>query len=110
MIILSEVDLENVSPSVRLNVSGVVNTLTANGKYPVQGYENLQLPIQMQLSQKGKTFSPFFAPFLDSISNFEHFERKDDRHSIFLKLQTVKFFLENLLKSTVSEQALAVNM
>ena len=29
-----------------------VNTLTADGKYPVQDCENLQLPIQMQLSQK----------------------------------------------------------
>ena len=27
-----------------------VNTLTADGKYPVQYCENLQLPIQMQLS------------------------------------------------------------
>ena len=29
-----------------------VNTLTPDGKYPVQDCENLQLPIQMQLSQK----------------------------------------------------------
>ena len=58
-----------------------VNTLTSDGKYPVQGFENLQLPIQMQLSQKWKTFSEFYVPFLDSTSNFEHFDRKDDRHS-----------------------------
>ena len=58
-----------------------VNTLTSDGKYPVQGCENLQLPIQMQLSEKRKTFSEFFVPFLDTTSNFEHFERKDDRHS-----------------------------
>ena len=49
-IILREVDLENVSPSVMWNLSGVVNTLTANGKYPVQGCEDLQHPIQMILS------------------------------------------------------------
>ena len=30
-----------------------VNPLTSDGKYPVQGFENLQLPIQMQLSGKG---------------------------------------------------------
>ena len=30
--------------------------LAADGKYPVQGCKNLQLPIQMQLSQKRKTF------------------------------------------------------
>ena len=37
-----------------------VNTVTADGKYPVQGCENLQLPIQMQLSEKQKTFPQFF--------------------------------------------------
>ena len=32
-------------------ISGVnVNTLTADGKYPDQDCENLQLPIEMQLS------------------------------------------------------------
>ena len=58
-----------------------VNALTADGKYPVEGCENFQFPIEMQLSEKQKTFSEIFVPFLDSISNFEHFERKDDRHS-----------------------------
>ena len=56
------------------------NTLTADGKYPVQGCGNMQLQIQI-ISEKQKTFSGIFVPFLDSISNFEHFERKDDRHS-----------------------------
>ena len=49
-IILREDDLENVSSSLMWNLSGVVNTLTGNAKYPVQGYENLQLAIQMQVS------------------------------------------------------------
>ena len=40
-----------------------VNTLTAEGKYPVQDYENLPLPIQIQLSEKQKTFSQFFFHF-----------------------------------------------
>ena len=44
-------------------------------------FGNFQLPIEIQLSQKGKTLSQFFVPFLESTSNFEHFERKDDRHS-----------------------------
>ena len=34
-----------------------VNALTADGKYPVQGCEKFQLPIQMQLSEKRKSFS-----------------------------------------------------
>ena len=57
-----------------------VNTLTADGKYRVQYCENLQLPIQMQVSEKRNAFSNFF-PFLESKSNFKHFEKKDDGHS-----------------------------
>ena len=53
-------------------------TLSSDGSYPVQGCENLQLPIQMQLSEKQKTFSRFFLPFLESSSNFKHFEKKLD--------------------------------
>ena len=68
-----------MSPLVLGEILGVfVNTLTADGKYPVQGCENLQLPIQMQLSEKRKTFSEFFVPFLESTPNFKRFERKDD--------------------------------
>ena len=36
-----------------------VNALTADGKYPVEGCENFQIPIEMQLSEKQKTFSDF---------------------------------------------------
>ena len=71
-----------MSPAVSDEILVVfVYTLTSDGKYPVQGCENLQLPIQMQLSEKRKTFSEFFVPFLESTSNFKHFEKKDDRHS-----------------------------
>ena len=71
-----------MSPLVSGEIFGVfLYILTADGKYHVQGFENLQLSIEIQLSQKGKTFSEFFVPFLESTSNFEHFERKDDRHS-----------------------------
>ena len=58
-----------------------VNRLTSDGKYPLQDYENLQLPIQMQLSEKGKKFFGLFVPFLESTSNFKHFEKKDACHS-----------------------------
>ena len=52
-----------------------VNRFTANGKDPVQDFENSQLPIQMQLSQKRKSPSEFCVPFLKSSSNFKHFEK-----------------------------------
>ena len=58
------------SPLVLDEILGVfVNTLTTDSKYHVQGCENLQLPIQMHLSEKRKTFSEFFVWFLDSTSN-----------------------------------------
>ena len=60
------------------------NTLTANENDPVQECENLSSPIQMQFSLKPKTFSDFFISFLESTSNFKHFEKKDDRHTYFI--------------------------
>ena len=47
-----------------------LNRLTVDGKYPVDESENLRLPIQMQLSEKRKTFSQFFSTFHESTSNF----------------------------------------
>ena len=71
-----------MSPPVLGKILGLfVNTFTSYGKYLVQGCENLQLPIQMELSEKQKTFPEFFVTFLASTSNFEDFERKDDHHS-----------------------------
>ena len=58
-----------------------VKTMSYDGKYPVQYCENLQLPIQMQVSEKRKSFFQFFVPFLESISNLKHFEKKDDGHN-----------------------------
>ena len=52
--------------------------------YPVQDYENLSSPIQMQLFLQPKTFIDSFVPFLASPSNFKHFEKKNDRHSYFI--------------------------
>ena len=64
-----------MSPLVLGEILGVfVNTMTDDAKDPVQVCENLQLPIQMQLSEKRKSFFEFFVPFLESTSNFKHFE------------------------------------
>ena len=52
------------------------NTLSADGKYSLFNRDNLTQPIQMQLSQKQKSFSEFFAAFLKSSLNFEHFQKK----------------------------------
>ena len=58
----------------------LVNTLAADGKYPLLDRENLMMPIQMQLSRNQKTFSQFFAAFLKPRLTFEHFQNKDDIH------------------------------
>ena len=38
----------------------------------------------MKLSEKVKIFSQFFTAFLNSTFNFEHFEKKDESHSLCL--------------------------
>ena len=59
----------------------LVNTLAADEKYLVLHRNNLTVPIQIQLSKKQKKISKFFAAFLESKLDFEHFEKKDDPHS-----------------------------
>ena len=58
----------------------VVNTLAADEKYPVLNRDNLTIPIQMQLSQKKKTFSQFLGAFLKPTINFKVFEKKGYAH------------------------------
>ena len=53
-----------------------VNTLSEDDKYCLLYRDNLTKPIQILLSQKQKTFSEFFSPFLKSTLNFEHFQKK----------------------------------
>ena len=57
-----------------------VNTLTADDKHYLLNKGNLTSPIQMQLSQKQKTFPRFFFAFSKSLINFKHFSKKDDPH------------------------------
>ena len=58
--------------------------MTANDKYLVLDYLNLLSPVQMQLSLKPTIVSDFFVLFLESISNFKHFEKEDGRHTYFI--------------------------
>ena len=104
--------IPKMSPVVSGEILGVfVNTLTADVKYPLQDCENLQLPIQMQLFGKRKKFSEFFVPFLESTSNFKHFEKKDDCHKMsFRCYRQWKSSLDHSSRSVVTEHALTVNM
>ena len=58
-----------------------VDTLTVNDKHYLLNRDNLPQPIQMQLSQKQKTFSEFFVIFLNSILNFKILTKKYDPRS-----------------------------
>ena len=59
-----------------------VNTLTVDDMHYMLNRENLTQPIQIQLSQKQKTFSQFFFfAFLKSILNSKDLPKKDDPHS-----------------------------
>ena len=59
------------------------HTFTANDNYPVQESGNFSSPIQMELYLKPTIFSDIFVSFLESTSNFKHFEKKNERHSYF---------------------------
>ena len=56
----------------------------ADEKYPVLNRDNLTIPIQMQLSQKQKTFSQLFAAFLKFRLNFKYFGKKYYPHRFFI--------------------------
>ena len=57
------------------------NTLSVDGKYSLLNRDNLTRQIQMQLSQKQKTFSWFFFGFLKSSLSLNVFKKKNDSHS-----------------------------
>ena len=52
------------------------NTLSADGKYSLLNRDNLTQPIQMQLSQKRKTFSEFFSAVFKYRLNFQRFQKE----------------------------------
>ena len=58
--------------------------MTAIDKCSLPNKDNLMQPIHMQLSQKLKTFSPFFPAFSKSSLNFEQLQKRDDAHSLFI--------------------------
>ena len=54
----------------------IFNALTANYEYSRSNTDISLLPVQMQLSEKLQTFSPFSIAFFESALNFKHFEKK----------------------------------
>ena len=82
---LSETLILKISHLVISSILGLFrNTLTANDNYPVEDSVNFLSPIRMEFYLKSTIFSDFFVSFLESTSNFKHFEKKDDRHTYFI--------------------------
>ena len=57
------------------------NTFTADDKHYRLNNDNLGELIQMELSQKQKTFCQFSFPFLKFLLNYKHLPKKGDPHS-----------------------------
>ena len=65
-----------------------VNTISAVDKCSLPNTDNSMQPIHIQLSQKLQTFSQLFPAFSKSRLNFEHFQKKDEAHSLFISQAT----------------------
>ena len=67
------------------------NILTVKDKYYLLNRGNLTQPIQIELSQKQKTFSEFFFVFVICILNFQHLPKKDGLVvDVFLEIPALK--------------------
>ena len=68
-----------------------VDTFTSDNKSSLRNSENLQQPIQMQLTNKQKAFPRLFTTFLKLNLNFGHSEKKRTLIAyVFPKTQTAK--------------------
>ena len=81
-----------------------VNTMSAVEKCSLPNRDNLMRPIHMQLSQKIKTFSPFFREFAKSRLNFGHFPKKMTLIAyLFLRLRPAKSVVRYMCKGPTSD-------
>ena len=89
-----------MSPLVLAETLGVfVNTFTADEKYPVQECENLQLPIQLQLSQNEKLCLNFLFHFWNVHQTLNVLKKNMIViANVFPKLQSVKIVDRKLYK------------
>ena len=77
----------------------LVNRLTSSYEHCRNITDNLQLPVQMQLSAKLKTFPGFFITFFDIPLNFDRFKKQISLIAqVFLKLLTPKDMFSYMYK------------
>ena len=58
--------------------------MRAVDKCSLPNRDNFIEPIHMELSQKLNAFSQFLPAFSQSQLNFEHFQKKDGAHNLFI--------------------------
>ena len=58
--------------------------MTTDDKFSFRNMQNFLQQFQTVLSEKPKTFSWFFVAFLKCAWNSEHFEKKDECHSLII--------------------------
>ena len=88
-----------------------VKTLTPDDKYSLCNIWNLQELHQMLFCKKPKSCCQFFCAFFKSASNFQHFEKKHDFHSLYIfGITDWKTLLGECLDSPVSEHPSTDNM
>ena len=79
-----------------------VNTLTVDDNHYMVNRDNLTPPIQIQLSQKQKSFPEFFFAFLKSILNLT-LKKMILMADVFAEIPAPKNMVDKCLKSHVSE-------
>ena len=58
--------------------------MTTDDKYSRRNMLNFTQQLEAPLSQKQKTFSRLFLAFLKCALNLEHFQKKDEYHSLVI--------------------------
>ena len=61
-----------------------VSTVTEDDRHIRCNMQNFPQQLQTPISQKQKIFSGFFIAYLECASNLEHFEKKDEDHSLVI--------------------------
>ena len=83
-ITLRELDLRNISLSDILNLRGVSQHIDYQWQVSFTRLREFVVPDSNANIFKTKNIFYFSNPFLESIPNFKHFEKKGDRHSYFI--------------------------
>ena len=108
---MKDIEFEKVTLMICKILRLFVNKFAADDKYSLLNRDNLTQPIQIQLSQKQKTFSRFFSAVFKSRLNFEHFQTNMTLiANVFPKLRNPKYVVRYTFQSLASQYPSRSNM